>query len=198
MTSRTLEHHPLGLGKRPALIVVDVVKGFTDPACPLGSQADSVVAANCTLMEAFHARGLLVVLSTVIYRNAEQATVFRHRLPDLNLLVPNSPWVEFDSRLPIIDSDVKLEKRHASCFHGTALEETLKSHAADSIVVTGLTTSGCVRATAVDGLQNNYQVVVPREATGDRNPDAHLANLFDLNAKYADVISVEEVLAALA
>jgi len=64
--------------------------------------------------------------------------------------------------------------------------------------VTGLTTSGCVRATAVDGLQNNYRVVVPREATGDRNPDAHLANLFDLNAKYADVISVEEVLAALA
>jgi len=62
MTSRTLEHHPLGLGKQPALIVVDVVKGFTDPACPLGSQADSVVAANCTLMEAFHARGLLVVL----------------------------------------------------------------------------------------------------------------------------------------
>jgi len=79
MTSRTLEHHPLGLGQRPALIVVDVVKGFTDPACPLGSESDSVVAANCTLMEAFHARDLLVVLSTVIYRNAEQATVFRNR-----------------------------------------------------------------------------------------------------------------------
>jgi maleamate amidohydrolase len=197
MTSRTLEHHPLGLGKRPALIVVDVVKGFTDPACPLGSEADFVVAANCTLMEAFHAQGLPVVLSTVIYRHADQATVFRHRLPDLNLLVPDSPWVEFDSRLPIIDSDIKLEKRHASCFHGTTLEETLKSDAVDSIVVTGLTTSGCVRATAVDGLQNNYRVVVPREATGDRNPDAHLANLFDLNAKYADVLSIEETMSLL-
>jgi len=197
MTSRTLEHHPLALGQRPALIVVDVVKGFTDPACPLGSESDSVVAANCTLMEAFHARDLLVVLSTVIYRNAEQATVFRNRLPDLNLLVPDSPWVEFDSRLPTIDSDVKLEKRHASCFHGTTLEETLKSHSVDSIVVTGLTTSGCVRATAVDGLQNNYRVVVPREATGDRNPDAHLANLFDLNAKYADVLSIEETMSLL-
>lgn len=197
MTSRTLEHHPLGLGKRPALIVVDVVKGFTDPACPLGSEADSVVAANCTLMEAFHTQGLPVVLSTVIYRHADQATVFRHRLPDLNLLVPDSPWVEFDSRLPIIDSDIKLEKRHASCFHGTTLEETLKSDAVDSIVVTGLTTSGCVRATAVDGLQNNYRVVVPREATGDRNPDAHLANLFDLNAKYADVLSIEETMSLL-
>jgi len=196
--SRTLEHHPQGLGVRPALIMVDVVKGFTDPTCPLGAEADTVVAANCQLMEAFHAAELPVFLSTVIYRNPEQATVFRSRLPDLNLLVPDSPWVEFDPRLPLLDSDTRLEKRHASCFHGTDLDGTLRSLNVDSLVVTGLTTSGCVRATAVDGLQNNYQVVVPREATGDRNPDAHLANLFDLNAKYADVVSVAEVLAALA
>ncbi len=196
--SRTLEHYPQGLGVRPALIVVDVVNGFTDPACPLGSEADDVVAANCLLMDAFHAANLPIVLTTVIYRSPEQGTVFRSRLPDLNLLVPNSPWVEFDPRLPILDSDIRLEKRHASCFHGTDLDETLRSLNVDSIVVTGLTTSGCVRATAVDGLQNDYRVVVPREATGDRNPDAHLANLFDLNAKYADVLSVAEVLAALA
>ena len=196
--SRSLEHHPQGLGVRPALIVVDVVKGFTDPACPLGSEADDVVTANCQLMEAFHAAELPVFLSTVIFRSPEQATVFRSRLPDLNLLVPDSPWVEFDPRLPILDSDIRLEKRHASCFHGTDLDESLRSLKVDSLVVTGLTTSGCVRATAVDGLQSNYRVVVPREATGDRNPDAHLANLFDLNAKYADVLSVAEVLAALA
>ena len=196
--SRTLEHHPQGLGVRPALIVVDVVKGFTDPSCPLGSEADDVVTANCQLMEAFHAAALPVFLSTVIFRSPEQATVFRSRLRDLNLLVPDSPWVEFDPRLPMLDSDIRLEKRHASCFHGTDLDETLRSLEVDSLVVTGLTTSGCVRATAVDGLQNNYRVVVPREATGDRNPDAHLANLFDLDAKYADVLSVAEVLAALA
>ena len=196
--SRTLEHHPQGLGVRPALIVVDVVKGFTDPTCPLGSEADDVVTANCQLMEAFHAAELPVFLSTVTFRSPEQATVFRSRLPDLNLLVPDSPWVEFDPRLPMLDSDIRFEKRHASCFHGTDLDETLRSLKVDSLVVTGLTTSGCVRATAVDGLQSNYRVVVPREATGDRNPDAHLANLFDLNAKYADVLSVAEVLAALA
>ena len=67
----------------------------------------------------------------------------------------------------------------------------------DSVVVTGLTTSGCVRATAVDGLQNNYRVLVPREACGDRDPEAHEANLYDLNAKYADVVSLDKVLESL-
>jgi maleamate amidohydrolase len=196
--SRTLQHHLQGLGARPALIVVDVVKGFTDPTCPLGSRADTVVAANCQLMDAFHTKGLPVVLSTVIYRDPDHASVFRSRLPDLNLLTPDSHWVEFDPRLPIENSDIRLEKRHASCFHGTDLDDTLQSLHVDSLVITGLTTSGCVRATAVDGLQNNYRVVVPKEAVGDRNPDAHQANLFDLNAKYADVLSLEEVLATLA
>ncbi len=89
---------------------------------------------------------------------------------------------------------MQLEKRHASSFHGTNLDEWLKARSVDSVVVTGLTTSGCVRATAVDGLQNNYKVLVPREACGDRDPEAHNANLYDMNAKYADVVSLETVL----
>ena len=186
-----------GLGSKPALIVVDVVRGFTDPSCPLGSEADEVVDANVRLMNAFHDTNLPVVLTTVIYRDDQQASVFRARIPALNLLTPESEWVLFDSRLPVAPGDLQLEKRHASSFHGTELDEWLRGQNVDSVVVTGLTTSGCVRATAVDGLQNNYRVVVPREACGDRDEQAHEANLYDLNAKYADVLSLEDTLVLL-
>lgn len=186
-----------GMGNHPALVIVDVVVGFTDPECPLGSEADAVVAANTKLMNAFHQASLPVVLTTVIYRSESQATVFRARVPALNLLTPESKWVKFDPRLPIDPSDLQLEKRHASGFHGTELDDWLKAKKVDSVVVTGLTTSGCVRATAVDGLQNNYRVLVPREACGDRDEQAHEANLYDLNAKYADVVSVADILASL-
>ena len=103
-----------GLGSKPALIVVDVVEGFTNPECPLGSEADEVVAANVQLMEAFHGAGLPVVLTTVIYRSEQEASVFRARIPALNLLTPDSRWVRFDSRLPIQHTDLQLEKRHAN------------------------------------------------------------------------------------
>ena len=186
-----------GMGQRPALIVVDVVVGFTDPACPLGSEADDVVQANIELMNAFHQAQMPVVLTTVVYHNEEQASVFRARVPALNLLTPDSQWVQFDPRLPIIETDLQLEKRHASSFHGTDLDNWLRTNQVDTVVVTGLTTSGCVRATAVDGLQNNYRVLVPREACGDRDEQAHEANLYDLNAKYADVVSLREVLDSL-
>jgi nicotinamidase-related amidase len=196
-TSGVLQRNALGLGDRPALVVVDIVNGFTDPGCPLGSDADSVVAANVTLMEAFHRRGLPVFLTTVIFRDEQQARVFRNRLPALELLTPESHWVAFDTRLPIIESDIFIEKTHASSFHGTRLSEQLAEVNADSLVVTGLTTSGCVRATAVDGLQYGFRVVVPREAVGDRDLDAHNANLYDLDAKYADVISVNDAISQL-
>ena len=191
---KALERVDAGIGATPALVVVDVVKGFTDPACPLGSEAEEVVAANVALMDAFHEAGLPVVLTTVIYHSDDQASVFRARVPALNLLTPDSEWVQFDPRLPIQVTDLQLEKRHASSFHGTDLDDWLKSRNVDSLVVTGLTTSGCVRATAVDGLQNNYKVLVPREACGDRDPEAHEANLYDMNAKYADVVSLETVM----
>jgi nicotinamidase-related amidase len=149
-------------------------------------------------MTAFHERQLPVVLTTVVYRDDLAASVFRARLPALNVLTPDSHWVAFDPRLPRIDRDHCVEKTHASAFHGTELDDWLRGEGVDSLVVTGLTTSGCVRATAVDGLQYNYRVFVPREACGDRDLSAHEANLYDLNAKYADVVTVDEVLASLA
>ena len=193
-----LARNSLGLGARPALVLVDLIRGFTDPACPLGSESAAVVAANAQLLDAFRAAGLPVFFTTVVYQRPDQARVFRARIGALNLLTPDSPWVQVDLRLAPRAGEPVIEKQWASSFFGTDLDARLKAAGADSLVVTGLTTSGCVRATVVDGLQHDYPVVVPREAVGDRNAAAHAANLHDLHAKYADVQSLAEVLAALA
>lgn len=192
-----LHRQSIGLGARPALVLVDLIRGFTDPACPLGSACDPVVEANAALLAAFRAAGLPVYFTTVVYRGDDQARVFRSRIQALNLLTPDSHWIEVDPRLAPRSDEPVIEKQWASSFFGTDLAERLSDSAADSLVVTGLTTSGCVRATVVDGLQHDYPVVVPREAVGDRNPDAHAANLFDMHAKYADVMGLDAVLAEL-
>ena len=192
-----LAHHAQRLGQRPALVLVDMINGFTDPACPLGSESDSVVAANRRLLDAFRHRGLPVFFTTVIYDSVDQASVFRARLPALNVLQRDSDWVKVDPRLQPERGETVVEKQYASAFFGTDLLQRLRDAGADSLVVTGLTTSGCVRATAVDGLQNDFPVVVVADAVGDRNPDAHLANLHDLDAKYADVRDSDAVLAEL-
>jgi nicotinamidase-related amidase len=192
-----LERNHIGLGDNPALVVVDMIKGFTDPACPLGCDCPEVVAANQRLIQLFHRDNLPVFFTTVVYHHEDQARVFRNRIDALHVLTPDSLWVQIDDRLTVGDCDLIIEKQWASAFHKTDLDEQLRNRGVCSLVVTGLTTSGCVRATAVDGLQHDYRVVVPREAVGDRNMDAHDANLFDLHAKYADVMSLEDVISDL-
>ena len=192
-----LDRQSQGLGQHPALVLVDLINGFTDPACPLGSEADDVVAANAQLLQIFRTLGLPVFFTTVVYHNENQARVFRDRVPALEVLQPGSHWVQVDQRLAPLANELVIEKNWASGFFRTDLHTKLKQANVDSLIVTGLTTSGCVRATAVDGLQHDYRVVIPREAVGDRNPQAHEANLFDLNAKYADVLDLKEVLSML-
>lgn len=192
-----LERQSLGLGHKPALLLVDMIKGFTDPDCPLGSECQGVIEANAALLEAFRARQLPIFFTTVVYRDDSQARVFRQRIGALNVLRPDSVWVQIDKQLAMRAGEVLIEKQWASAFYRTDLDAQLRQCGADSLVVTGLTTSGCVRASVVDGLQHEYPVVVAREAVGDRNLQAHEANLFDMHAKYADVQSVSEILAAL-
>jgi len=192
-----LYRQSLGLGERPALVLVDVINGFTNPACPLGSEVDSVVDACRQLLDLFRCKSLPVFFTTVVYHDEAQALVFRQRLPALNVLEPESEWVKIDPRLSPVSGEAVIEKQWASGFFKTDLEQRLKAAGADSLVVGGLTTSGCVRATAVDGLQNDYRVVIALEATGDRNLAAHESNLFDLQAKYVDVLDLKSVLLLL-
>lgn len=197
MASKNLEQAQLGLTQSPALLVVDMINGFTDPQCALGTHCPKVVKANVRLLQSFRQKALPIFFTTVVYHNDQQAKVFRSKVPALNVLQPGSHWVQVDPALGRLDTEPLIEKHWASAFHKTDLDQQLKGLGVDSLVVTGLTTSGCVRASAVDGLQNDYQVVVAREAVGDRNLDAHTANLFDLNAKYADVQAVAEIIQQL-
>ena len=176
--------------------------GHGAPVCDPAARIDWLIAHRKSREAQILARleqqaGTLGDLTTVIYHDDSQARVFRDRVPALNLLKPGSPWVEVDPRLEPAAGERVVEKQWASGFFKTDLDESLRAMGVDSLVVTGLTTSGCVRATAVDGLQYDYKVVVPAEAVGDRNPDAHRANLFDLNAKYVDVLDLVRVLAII-
>lgn len=192
-----LDRNSLALGTKPALIVVDMIQGFTDPECPLGGDYTNVVAANVQLLDLFRDLALPVFFTTVIYHAPDQAKIFRKRLPALNLLTPDSDCVKIDPALARRDNETLIEKQWASAFHQTDLADHLTACGADSLIITGLTTSGCVRATVVDGLQYDYPVIVPREAVGDRNAAAHDANLFDIHAKYGDVLPLNEVIGTL-
>jgi len=187
----------IGIGSRPGLIVVDMILGFTDPTCALGSHCPDVIAANRRLLDVFRERKLPIFFTTVVYHNPDQARVFRERVKALNLLTPGSAWIQIDPALARRTDEVLIEKQWASAFHKTDLDVRLRSANVDSLVVTGMTTSGCVRATAVDGLQYDYPVIVVKDAVGDRDKEAHKANLYDLQAKYADVKNCSELIASL-
>ena len=193
-------HGRVGLGRRPALVVVDVNRGFTDPSSPLVCDLDGVVAAIGELLSAFRDARLPVVYTTVAYDEAAKRTaaVFIEKVPALLTLEAGSGWEEIDPRIAPAPGEPVLTKLWASAFHGTPLATVLTAAGCDSLVVTGASTSGCIRATAVDGLQHGLRVVVPRDAVGDRNPAAHEANLYDIDTKYGDVVALHDVLEALA
>jgi nicotinamidase-related amidase len=191
-----LERAVLTPGRKPALLVVDACRGFTDPACPLGSEVGAELEVIARLMERAHADRWPVVISRVVYRSDREAPVFRAKLPALDLLVAGSHWTELDPRLPVDAGDRILDKQYASCFVGTDLAEWLRGQGIDTLYVTGFTTSGCVRASAVDALQNDLRTFVIEDAVADRDRDAHRANLHDLKVKYTEVIRSVDLLDA--
>jgi maleamate amidohydrolase len=192
-------HGTVGFGHRPALIVIDVNRGFTDPTSPLVCDLDDVVAAIRRLLDVARAAGIPVVFTTVSYDDADKQTAaaFIDKIPALLTLEAGTRWVEIDPRIAPRDDEPVLNKLFASAFFGTALSSFLTANGCDSLIVTGASTSGCVRATVVDAIQHGYRPIVPREAVGDRNPDAHTANLYDIETKYGDVVSVDELIAQL-
>ena len=188
----------VGFGQRPAIVVVDFIKSFTDPASPLGSNLDAEVEATARLLTLARRKRLPRVFTTVAYDpNLREAGVFVRKLPALKLLVKGSEAVEVDPRLGMLPDEHLIVKSYASAFFGTALGSLLVSQAVDTVIVTGCTTSGCVRATAVDAMQYGFRTIVPRQCVGDRAEMPHEANLFDINAKYGDVVDLHVVLSYL-
>jgi nicotinamidase-related amidase len=198
LSDKDLAIGQLPLGNRPAVIAVDFSYGFTSLDSPLGGDFASQIEANALLLEAAKKHSVPVFFSTVVYDDERQASVFRQRLPALNILQRGSHWVDIHERFSAhVSAENIIEKHHASAFFKTSLAAKLQALDIDSLIITGLTTSGCVRATCVDGLQHNYLCVVVPEACGDRNLSAHEMSLHDLHAKYAQVLALKEVVAYL-
>ena len=189
-------HGEAGFGDSPALAVIDVNVGFTDPESPLVCDLEGVVGAIRKLLTASRAARIPVVYTTVVFGEGDKfaAKAFIDKIPALTTLAEGSPWVEIDPRIEPHPGEPVLKKLFASAFFGTPLQALLTAHDVDTLIVTGASTSGCVRATVVDAIQHAFRPIVPIEAVGDRNPGAHEANLYDIQAKYGDVVSLEATL----
>jgi nicotinamidase-related amidase len=188
----------VGYGERPAVLVVDLIRGFTDPACPLASDLDAEVLATRDVLRAARAAGALVILSTAGYDDdLQDAGVWGRKIPSNEWLTAGSPWVAVDPRLEPDARDHVLVKKYASCFFGTDLVSRLVSRNVDTLIVTGCSTSGCVRASAVDACSSGFRTLVVADAVGDRAPLSHRASLFDIDAKYGDVVASADVIAYL-
>jgi maleamate amidohydrolase len=188
----------LTLGERPAVLVVDFSCGFTDPDCVLGADMTAEVEATKRLLDAARGKGLPVVFTTIGFEpSLKDGALWLQKAPALGDLQLGGHWVEIDPRLERRDDEPILVKKGASGFFGTNLAAILVSQGVDTVILCGATTSGCVRATAIDLLQNGFPTLVPRECVGDRAEAPHEANLFDIQAKYADVVSVEDAIGYL-
>ncbi|MFC1466363.1 MAG: N-carbamoylsarcosine amidohydrolase [Candidatus Brachytrichaceae bacterium NZ_4S206] len=190
----------LGFGKKPAVLVVDFIRAYTTSGSALfaGPVCDAVMQ-TVDVLAAARAKGVLVIYTKVLYnKHGLDGGIFVQKVPVLRTMVEGEPLAEIVPELAPHPQDVVIVKQYASAFFGTSLAPLLTSQGVDTIILTGCSTSGCVRATAVDGMQYGFRVMVPRECVGDRRPEPHEANLFDINSKYGDVVSKQEVLAYLA
>lgn len=189
----------LPFGTKPALLIVDFVMAYLDPASPLYAGVEAALASNERLLAAARKAGIPVLFTNVEYApGGADGGVFYRKVPALKAFERGSPLGAFPPSLAPQGDELVVTKQYASAFFGTTLASTLIALGVDTVLITGLSTSGCVRATALDACQHGFLPFVVREACGDRHQAPHEANLFDLQAKYAEVISEADALARLA
>ena len=179
----------LAPGASPALLVVDLMRAYFDPDSPLCLPGRGCLDAAARVLAAAREGGVPVVHTRVAYGpGGADGGIFLRKVPALQQLVGGGPLGELMPEVAPRDDELVLVKQYASAFFGTTLASTLRAWGVDTVVVVGVSTSGCIRATAVDALQHGFVPLVVREAVGDRGPGPHEANLFDLQAKYAEVV----------
>ncbi len=189
----------IGFGKRPAVIVIDFIRAYTTKgAAFFGQGVVDAVEATVGLLAAARAAHVPIIYTKVLYHpSGMDGGLFVKKVPALRKLVAGEPLAEIDPRIPPAPEDLVIVKNYPSCFFGTSLASTLAGLGVDTLILTGCSTSGCVRAAAIDAIQYGYRVIVPRECVGDRHDAPHDSNLFDINAKYGDVLARSEVMTYL-
>ncbi len=187
----------LGFGKKSAMIVIDLLQGYTTE----GSALFAPGVVECVkempeILEVARGKKVPIIHTRVLYTPPDYADggVWIKKAPVLKDLVAGNPLAEFCEGCEPRPEEVLIVKQYASAFFGTSLIATLNGLGVDTLIITGCTTSGCIRATAVDAVQHGLRPICVRECIGDRHDGPHEANLFDINAKYGDVISKAETL----
>lgn len=192
-------HRRLGYGKRLAVLLVDFVQAYFERSSPLYAEVERPLASAMRVLAAARAAKLPVVFTNVVYHpSGLDGGIFFRKVPALKHLCIGGPLGRWAPGLNPLPTDLVISKQYPSAFFGTSLASTLHAAGIDGIVITGLTTSGCVRATCVDAVSNGFIPTVVREACGDRHSGPHEANLFDMDAKYADVVSEQDLMQHLA
>jgi maleamate amidohydrolase len=189
----------VGFGTSPALLIVDFQRGFTDPSSPVGGDLSQEISATKSLLDTARKNRLPIAYTAVgFHQSARDAAVWLRKMPGLAMLKEKSHWCEIDERIaPQADEPVWI-KRAPSAFFGTPIIPFLTPACVDTLIVVGCVTSGCIRATTSDAASYGYRTIVPAECVGDRAAGPHRWNLFDIDAKYADVEPQSKVLAYLA
>jgi maleamate amidohydrolase len=185
-----------GFGKKPALIVIDVQKGFTLDDSPLGGGLDEMIENVNDVVAVAKNKDVPVIYTVVAWRpDAGDGGMILKKIPPLKEFTIGSRWAELDDRVDYNpDKDFFIIKKQFSCFFGTELLNILISHEVDTCILVGDSTSGCVRSTAISSAAHGFYTIVPLECVGDRSQEAHEANLFDINAKFGDVVQKQEVI----
>jgi maleamate amidohydrolase len=182
----------IGFGARPALLIVDFQRGWTDPASEFAIPLDAELGATAALLDAARGSDVPVIYTMVCYEDPEVTRVpMLLKTPRVAAMRPGSWLVEVDPRVAPVEGDLVIRKKHASAFFGTPLASYLISRSVDSVLIAGCITSGCVRASAVDAAQHGLRAIVVEDAVGDRSPDDHAASLRSIDNLYGDVVSLD-------
>jgi maleamate amidohydrolase len=188
----------LGFGKAPALILVDLVEAYFDKASPLYAQVDDALASALRIRDAARSAGIPIFYTRVVYeKGGSDGGVFYRKVPVLEVFDIGSPLGAWAKGIEPADGEVVITKQFPSAFFGTGFADKLNERGVDTLIITGVTTSGCIRATCVDAVSYGFIPIVVADACGDRHAAPHEANLFDMNAKYADVVDEAHVIKQL-
>ncbi|MGI9277991.1 MAG: N-carbamoylsarcosine amidohydrolase [Endozoicomonas sp.] len=190
----------IGFGDRTALLVIDFMQAYTTEGAPLYAPGVvNAVGKAASVLTSARAAGEWIVHTNIRYQPEQflDGGVWVKKAPVMKDMVVGNPLAEFCPEVTPLDSELVITKQYPSSFFGTTLATTLHARKVDTVVLMGCSTSGCIRATAVDGLQHGFRVIVLRDCVGDRHDGPHEANLFDIDSKYGDVIHSSEYLQRL-
>ncbi|RIX98490.1 isochorismatase family protein [Aureimonas flava] len=190
----------IGFGASPALLVIDFMKAYTTPGAPLFAPGVvAAVARTPALLAAARTAGVPVIHTNILYHapGCADGGVWVRKAPVMRDMVAGNPLAEFCEGVGPLDGEPVVTKQYASAFFATSLAPMLHAQGVDTVILAGCSTSGCIRASAVDAVQHGFRTIVVRDCVGDRHEGPHEANLFDIDSKYGDVVSLDEAVSHL-